>query len=150
MASFNTLYIDDIIDSFEKLANTPEETINEMLIASGDVLVKEQKLTAEAKGLQHTGKMISSIDRDNKVREERGGTAKIITVYPRGTHHIYKARKGGNKVARNADVAFVQNYGAPLKNIKATHFIDEANEKAEPEIYKTQEEIYNKKIDELF
>lgn len=132
MARFDTSGIDDIIKDLTEMGEDIGPTADKMLMAGAEEVKKAWKAAAEKHGLRDTGQMIDSIGYPKKPKNIDG--IRSIDIYPQG-----KNRDG----VRNAEVAFIQNYGAPHRNIKATHFVDDADKASAEPVQHAMEEIYN-------
>lgn len=121
MANLSTSGLEDIIGGFDAIAEIPDETVLEMLVAEAEVIAPAQEVEARAMlaGAYSTGETAQSITYDKKLEKTADGRA--IYVYPKGT------RKHGNK-RRAAEVAFVNEFGKAGQ--PARPFIQTANEKA--------------------
>lgn len=121
MANLSTSGLEDIIGGFDAIAEIPDETVLEMLVAEAEVIAPAQEVEARAMlaGTYSTGETAQSITYDKKLKKTADGRA--IYVYPKGT------RKHGNK-RRAAEVAFVNEFGKAGQ--PARPFIQTANEKA--------------------
>lgn len=113
-----------LIGSLGELATLPDAVQDRMLGAMADIVVAKQKSKAAAMGVQDTGGMISAIAADKKVI--RSATGAYVRVYPGGT------RRRGKTVTRNAEIAFVNEYGK--RGQPGRPFIAEANEECADEV----------------
>lgn len=131
MARFETSGIDDVLEEMIRMGEATGETANEMLLAGAEVVKEEWQAAAEGAGLRDTGEMIRKIGypRSPKVV----GDIKEIDIYPQG-----KDKRG----IRNAEKAFVNHYGT--SKLKATHFIDVADEKSGPRVEQVFKEIWDR------
>ena len=66
MAEFNTVGLEDIIESFSRREQATVEAVPKMLEAGADVLVKAQQAEAQAMGLNDTGGFVNSIKAKTK------------------------------------------------------------------------------------
>ena len=121
MANISFHGLDELMLDMQAVAELPDEVIDEMLNAQADVVVAAQRAEAEAMGVHAPGSglVIKSIKK-GKVKVKKG--VRVIHITPTGT------RKRGKKRVRNAEIAFVNEYGK--KNQKARPFIRTANEKS--------------------
>ena len=133
MARFDTSGIDEIIKDMEDLGEDIGEAADEMLLAGAEVVKEEWRKSANKHGLKDTGAMIESIGFSKKPKSVSG--IKQIDIYPQG-----KDAKG----VRNAEKAFVNNYGTSNPNYTATHFADEADAASEEPVQRVFEEGYEK------
>lgn len=129
MAGFTIDGLDDFCVSFEAVAQIPDGIKSDMLNAGADVIVAAQKASAP----KNTGKMSESIKKKPPLLSYSGGS---IMITLDGTHHTNKSgrsryrnrgsRSGG--ATSNAEVGFIQEFGAPGRNIKATEWMKKTNE----------------------
>ena len=117
MGSLTYSGYDELILSMQEVANLPDEVLDEMLNAQADIVVDAQRKQAEAMGVVDTGLTLRSIKK-GKVKVKKG--VRSIFITPSGT------RKRGKKRVRNAEIAFVNEFGK--KKQKARPFIRTANE----------------------
>ena len=116
MAKVTIEGINDVITLLDNIADIPDDVIDEMLIAGGEVTKESLKFATIAKGVYDTGELYDSITLGKPKKD------KTIDVTFKGT------RK--NRKTRNAEVAFIHEYGAPSRNIAARQFIRKAHEDA--------------------
>ena len=97
--------IDALSDDFAALARLPDSVIEGMLNAEADIIVAEQQHQV---GTQWQGKYSEKISaksiKKGKVKKTKDGY--YITIFPKGT------RKRGGQTTRNAEIAFINEYGA--------------------------------------
>lgn len=128
--------IDDLMLSMKEIADIPDDVKDEMLRAKAAVVVPEMKARAEAMGIRQNipggGRMIDSI-KAGKPKSTKTGRA--VFVYPQGT------RTRGNTKTRNAEVAFVAEYGK--KKVKPRPFMKEAVEASAEQAEKASLEVYD-------
>lgn len=147
MARFDTSGIDDIIDQLVRMGEGTGEIADSMLMAGAEEVKKAWKQAAKSHKLKDTGDMINSIGYANSPKT--ANEIRMIDIYPQG-----KDRKG----VRNAEKAFILHYGAssrvarkrsenkkyPGQGIPATHWVDDADKLAEPEVERVFTEIFDK------
>ena len=122
MASFNTFGLDSFELSMREIAEIPTSVQDKMLNAQADVVLNAQRMSGESMGVRDTGVMLEKIDK-TAVKTAKSG--RVIHVYPKGS------RKRGAISTRNAEIAFIAEYG---KNGQAARpFIKHANESSEEE-----------------
>lgn len=131
MARFDTSGIDGILEEMDRAGMLVGETADSMLMAGAQVVSEEWRRAAEEAGLRDTGDMLKSIGYPRAPKT--AGDIRSIDIYPQG-----KDRRG----IRNAEKAFVNHYGT--SRIKATHFIDVADERSGPRVQKAFEDIWDK------
>lgn len=135
MGSISVFGLDELLDDLESLAKLPDSVTDGMLGAEADVIVAEQKKTAKEMGVYDTGMTAGSI---KKGKVKKTGLDKSITVAPTG-----KNKRG----TRNAEVAFINEFGAPGRKIKARPFIKTANERKGQEAVEAGEKVYHAYLD---
>lgn len=166
MAKFVETGLSGLMLSLEELAKLPDEVIGEMLMAEGRVVERYQKLEIDKLKLVDKGRLKASIQLDPKYRITKNGKEYYINVYPRGEHHAYQGRRktkaykrsksgrtytygGGAKIATAQDVGFVHEFGAKQRGIKASHWMQAANQRAEAEAVSAAEKVLNDYLDKL-
>ena len=117
MALFNGEGFDELVADLKQHGDLISTAAPDMLQAGAEVVADSWRDAIRAHGLIDTGDMIDSVGPANLVNTS---SEKKITVYPQG-----RDRKG----IRNAEKAFINHYGASRR--KATHFVDDAETKAE-------------------
>ena len=131
MATFNCDGIDGLILSMEEVAEIPVEVQDEILKAQAGVVVKAQKETGRAYGVNRTGVTLNSI-KQTKPKTGKDGN-RVISVYAHG-----KNENG----TRNAEVAFVNEYGK--RGQRARPFTRDANEKSAEATTAAGFDVYDK------
>ncbi len=128
--------IDGVILSYEEIAEIPEEIKDKMLSAEADVAIKYMQESLRDKGLVKTHTLLNSI----KKRKKRNKDGDLIyLVSPQGTHHVNK----NGKTVRNGDVAFVLEFGADFRGIRAYQWMRDAIEKGADDIVKAGLSVYD-------
>lgn len=139
MAEFNTVGLEDIIESFSRREQATVEAVPKMLEAGADVLVQAQRAEAQAMGLNDTGGFIESI----KATAVQGdSTEKHIDVYPQGRAKHGNDRKGDKSNVRYATIGFVAEYGTSRK--AARPYMTVANAKAHEKVSEAQREVWER------
>ena len=138
MASFNATGIDGLRLSLEELADLPEAVLLDMLKAEGEVV--EQAQRGELAAFARTHQLEQSVSASGELKRDRAGTP-YISVYPKGV------RRDGK--TRNAEVGFVQEYGAPRRGVKPRQWMRRANAKAEGAAARAEEQVYQDWLDGL-
>lgn len=135
MAGLSYQGLDELMLSMQEIAELPDAVIDEMLNAQADVVVQAQREQARVMGVKDpkSGLTIRSIKK-GKVKVKKG--VRVIYVTPSGT------RKRGKKRVRNAEIAFINEYGK--KNQKARPFIRTANEKSAKETTDAAAAVYGR------
>lgn len=127
MARLSSHGLDELQLDLKTIATLPVSVQDEMLTAMAKVTAEAQRQKAKAYGVQApgSGKTIKSI-KPGKVKIDKYGRREIF-VTPVGTRERGGKRKGTkSKRVRNAEIAFVNEYGK--KNQKARPFVRDGNE----------------------
>ena len=124
--------LDEMLDDFRRLGDAAGEVQEKMIAAGVEILKEEWRKSAEGHRHKDTGAMIKSIGASGVKRD---GSAVFSIVYPDG-----KDKTG----TRNAEKAFILNYGT--SKIKASHWVEEAEEAAEPLIMEAYLKIWDEHI----
>ncbi len=132
--------LDALSDDFAALARLPDKVVEDILDAEADVILPAQREEIEKqwRGPYSMGISSKSI---KKGKVKKGKDGRSITIYPQGT------RKRGGRTTRNAEIAFINEYGAPGRHIAARPAIDAANKKKESEAVDAGERVYNAYLD---
>lgn len=133
MASFTVNDLDGLLLDLAEAAELPDEVAEEMLLAEAKIVEDAQIYTGMKMGVHRTGVTLSSITH-GKVKREKGG-GRSMYVYPRGVN------EDGN---RNAEVAFINEFGAPQRDIAPRPFIAAANEEAAGAAVEAAAAVYDK------
>ena len=114
---FNGEGFDELLADLKQHGDLISTAAPDMLQAGAAVVADAWRDAIRAHDLIDTGDMIDSVGPSDLVNTS---SEKKIAVYPQG-----RDRKG----IRNAEKAFINHYGASRR--KATHFVDDAETKAE-------------------
>ena len=115
MAEFDVSGLDDLMLSLQDVADLPETVQDAMLDAQADVVLQAQQSAAQA--IADTGQTARSL---RKSKPRKGVRSISIT--------FAGSRKRGDTTTRNAEIAFVNEYGK--KGVPARNFIRKANEQS--------------------
>lgn len=160
MARFNADGIEGLALSFQEFAEIPDSVIEEMLDAEAEVIAAAHKRSIESLGLVDTGALKDSIKAHKKAGGGGNGFKRYVLIYPTGKHHTYTGVEktktyansksgrtyttgGGEKVATNSEVGFVHEFGAPRKGIKASQWMQRANESSADKAADAAMKIYD-------
>ena len=132
MADFEFDGLAELMDDLEAVADLPDEVAEEMLRAQADVVINAEKASAAAHGLVDSGQLQASIGIQGTMK--RKGLNRYIDVTPKGR------RQNG---VRNAEVAFIHEYGAPKRGIPAKAWIRQAVETSSKQTTAAAAEVYN-------
>ena len=132
MAKLTIHGLDDVIADMKRLRELEGETADKMLTEGAKIVEEEWKSAIKKADLVDTGAMLKSV---KATKPKTSKDVRTIEVFPQGKD---------KKSVRNAEKAFVNHYGT--SSIKATRFVDEANEKAEPRVLEAYERIWNEHI----
>ena len=117
MADFGVSGLDELMLSLQEVAQLPEDIQNEMLNAQADVVLQAQREAAIS--IKDTGKTAQSL-RKGKPKNRKGVRSISIT--------FSGSRKRGKTSTRNAEIAFVNEFGK--RGVPARNFVRSANEKS--------------------
>ena len=131
MASFVVQGFTETLGGDIGLESIPESVMFDMLDAEADVVERAQKAKGQAYGVHRTGVTLASIKRGKKRRTKDG---RAVEVAPQGTN---------SRGTRNAEVAFLNEYGVPSKKIAPRPFIRDANEECADEAVAAAEKVYD-------
>ena len=140
MAKVEFKGIDELMLSLQEVAALPDEIIDAMLDARADVVVAAQRESAQRMltGPHATGATARSIKKGKpKLRDGR----RVVYVTPTGS----RKHSDGAKPTRNAEVAFVGEYGT--KEIPARNFIRTANETCADAATAAEFEVYSRYLE---
>lgn len=140
MAHIEVDGLDALIGDLDTLTHLPDSVLDGMLNAGADVLVSAQseEIGRRWRGRYSTGISAKSVKKGKPFKSWAG---RSIDVYPQGT------RKRGKKRVRNAEIAFVNEYGAPKRGIAARPAIFTANEKNADKAVDAAEAVYESYLD---
>lgn len=132
--------LDSLMTDLDSLAHLPDRVAEDMLNAEADVLVPAQRaeISSRWRGKYSEGISAKSVKK-SKMKTTKDGRA--VHIYPQGT------RKRGKKRVRNAEIAFINEYGAPKRGIAPRPAIAAANAKAEPAAVDAGERVFNAYLD---
>ena len=117
MADFGVSGLDELMLSLQEVAQLPEDIQDEMLNAQADVVLRAQQSAAQA--IKDTGQTARSL-RKGKPKSKKGARSISIT--------FSGSRKRGKTSTRNAEIAFVNEFGK--RGVPARNFIRSANERS--------------------
>ncbi|MBD5356514.1 MAG: hypothetical protein HDR88_06110 [Bacteroides sp.] len=140
MARMEVNGLDALIDDLAALAELPDSVVEGILNAEADVVVPAQRSEIENRwsGPYSMGISANSVKKGDVKKLPDGGA---IYIYPQGT------RKRGGKSVRNAEIAFINEYGAPARGIAARPAISTATAKSEEQAVEAGEKVYNAYLD---
>lgn len=147
MARLSVNDLDGLMLSFKEMSEMTRDVIEDILDAQAEIVVEEQRKTARSMGVyDEDGRDVSQHVADSitagRVNPVSGGYAKY--VYPRGSR-IRMAGKGGTKTIRNAEIAFLNEYGT--RKQPARPFIRTANEACASRTAEAAEKAYKRFLD---
>lgn len=142
MASFEFSGFDDLDDALHRLGQPPDEIKSQALTAMANVAAGKIKSQGEALGVRDPESDVHILDtiKVNKPKlNENGG---VCTITFKGS------RRRGRKRVRNAEIAFVNEYGSRHQN--ARPFIGQAMTQNEKAIVDPGAEIIGDWIEKTF
>ena len=152
---FDTMGLDSLIIDLDAIREIDDDTWNRMLEAGGEIIRKAHEEKIRELFASHTGHLAGS----PFVHKKRSGNKRYVLIYPKGTHHAYRAKsgtytkmnwgragktktKGGGSVrATNQDVAFVHEFGG--HGNYPSQWMRAANEQHASEAVDAMEAVYN-------
>lgn len=131
---------DALIDDLTELSRLPYELVGDILNAMVDVVLpaQQQEIQAQWNGPYSTGFSAKCIKK-TAVKLELDGHS--VSIYPQGT------RKRGKRKVRNGEIAFLNEYGAPSREIDPRPAIRIATTKKEQEAVEAGEKVYHAYLD---
>ena len=126
--------LDELILDMQAIAELPDEIQDEMLNAQADIVVEAQKRAGHAMGVEDTGLTLRSIRKGKAKRSKEG--MRVLYITPTGT------RKRGKSKVRNAEIAFVNEYGD--RDQKARPFIRTGNESSAEQATEAAMRVYDR------
>lgn len=142
MGSMKTDGIEAFSNDLAALAHLPASVLANILYAEADVVLSAQRSEIESrwKGPYSLGISAKSV---KKSRVKKGKDGYYISIYPQGS------RKHGKKAIRNAEIAFINEYGAPKRDIRPRPALKDALDKKGDEAIAAGEKVYNKFLDSM-
>ena len=140
MGGFTVNGLDDLMDDLAELAKLPDKVVDGILEAEADVLLPAQRaeIAKRWNGPYSLGISAKSV---KKGTVKKDGAGRSLSIYPQGS------RKRGKRTTRNAEIAFINEYGAPGRGIAARHAIGTANAKNEQKAVEAGEKVYHTYLD---
>ena len=141
MAQFATIGLDGLQDVMNNITKVPNDIKTEILEGMGQVAVKYQRQSAKAmlSGPDSTGLTSSSVTMTKVKLNADGGSTDV-------TFKGSRKREGHKKATRNAEIAFINEFGKAGQ--PARPFIKKANESHADEINKAGADVYYKWLEE--
>lgn len=132
--------LDALMDSLDELAELPDQVLEDVLNAEADVILPAQReeIARQWKGKYSMGISAKSVKK-GEVKKGRDGHS--LAIFPQGT------RRRGETTTRNAEIAFINEYGAPKRGIAARPAITTATAKKEQEAVDAGEKVYHAYLD---
>lgn len=143
MANLKINGLDALIDDFAALAQLPDEVMDGILEAGADVITEAQRteIKRQWRG-PHSMEISAKSIKKSKAKKTKDG--REIRIYPQGTR---KRGKNNVRTIRNAEIAFINEYGAPKRGIAPRPAINTANKKAEDKAVDAGEKVYHQYLD---
>lgn len=124
MARFDTKGLDSVLEEMKNEEALVGPAADAMLMAGAEEVKKAWQRSAEEHGHRETGAMIASIGYSGKPKT--ANDVKSIDIYPQGKDSGGRHKR---KPVRNAEKAFVLNYGTSKK--PGSGFVDDADKYSE-------------------
>ncbi len=140
MARIEVSGLDSLMTDLNALISMPDSVAEGILNAEADVIVADQRseIASRWRGPYSMGISAKSVKK-GKVKKTNDGHA--VHVYPQGS------RKRGKRSVRNAEIAFINEYGARERKIVPRPAIAAANAKAEKPAAEAGEQVFNAYLD---
>lgn len=147
MASFRFDGIDYLSAKFEQLSKLDDEDKKSIIMPAAEFLQQRHIEAIKSTFVQHTGALAASI----KIAFKSDDNGVYAHVAPTGTHPrstMGKRNHKGSKqkAAKNSEIAYILEHGSP--RIKAYHWMETANEGAEEEMQKLQQDALDRLLQE--
>lgn len=126
MARFNSFGIDELQEAFKHISKIPDGTKTDMLDSMAKVAKEKVKYTGESMGVRDPNSSIHILDNITTTEPKLTADGGSEDITFSGT------RPNGKKRLRNAEIAFIQEYGR--KNAPARPFIGTAMTKHDKQI----------------
>lgn len=142
MAKIELKGFDDLCEAFNRIADIPPEITSEALeemAKVGEIKVRETGQAMGVRDPESDEHILDKIKR-KKPKLSSGGGFSVVTFEGK--------RKRGKKETRNAEIAFVNEYGS--RKVKARPFIGTAVQKYEDQIVKPALDIVGDWIENEF
>jgi hypothetical protein len=136
MAKFETGGLGDLELTLKEIAEIPDEVAERMVSAGADVVARAQRQSISEHGLVNTGQLQSSIKK--RVYKAKGKQKPYALVGPSGK------RKDSNYT--NNDAGFIQEFGAPGRNIKPTEWMRTAVERSADAVVNAEIKVWDEWI----
>ena len=149
MAKFAFNGMDELSASFEQIAQLSSEEKLSILMPSAQLLLQRQKEKIAQLFQRRTGDLENSLTLEPRENDE--GIS--VFIFPKGKHRngstgkrkdAKTGKSKGKYSGTNAEVAFILNYGSP--RIAPTHWLEIANEEAEPEVIASQQQAWDELV----
>lgn len=149
MAGFSFNGVDYLAASFEELSQLTDNDKLSIIMPAADLLAEKHSAKIRQVFTQRSGALAKSITVTAK-SDENGVYAHVA---PSGKHPKSstgkrfkkdkngKRRSSGKYSGSNAEVAYILEYGSP--RIRPSHWMESANEEAEPAIVSAEQEAWN-------
>lgn len=133
------------LDDLEDRMSIPDDVSRNILTAGAEVLERAQRKKAEALGIvdpNNKGKHMKDAIGHTSMRLNKN-KQKVMYVYSQGS------RKRGKTTTRNAEIQYINEYGAPRRGIPARQHVRVANEEASDEAQRAMEDVYDEYLKTL-
>ena len=142
MASFELVGLDDLNDALHRLGQPPDEVKAKALTEMAKVASGKIKSQGEAMGVRDPESDVHILDKIKVNKPKLNKDGGICTITFAGT------RSRGRKRVRNAEIAFVNEYGS--RKQRARPFIGQALTQSEQAIVEPGAEIIGDWIEKTF
>lgn len=145
MASFEVRGFGEVFGSLETMAKLPPAVKIRMLNEMGKVAAAAEKKKGIEYDVRDPKSNVHIVDKLKVNKPTITDTGGYVTITFEGT------RKRGNTKTRNAEIAFINEYGrrGATKKMAARQFIRDALKEAGDEINAAGEKVYNEWLDSI-
>ena len=142
MAKFELFGFDDLQAAYNRISDIPESVTEEALDKMAEVAETEIRRTGESMGVRDPESDVHILDKikRKKPKVTKDGGYSMITFTGK--------RRRGKKDTRNAEIAFVNEYGS--RKVKARPFIGTAITRAEDKIVRPGIDVVGDWIEKEF
>lgn len=135
MAQTEIQGLKDVLDLTDNIGRATDQAIESGLIEAGEYMVDQIRAAGSSLGVYRTGSTIRSF---KAAKPKKTNAGYYLEIKP------YGKNPGG---ARNAEVAFLNEYGVPSKRMAPRPFMQMARDRGEDTVGKIMEKHISESID---
>lgn len=142
MPRFDIMGLDSLVLDTKELADLPDNIIFDMLEAGGNVIkAAHEAALSTLFGSPTFPGLVTHLKNSINVFHRKDGREKYVLIYPKGSHHTYKSKKGGTKTSTTGEVAFIHEYGG--HGNEATQWMRKTNEQNVSKAVDAEYKVYD-------